>query len=895
MAAEVVSIVLAAGQGTRMGPASVPKVCSQVAGVPFILRCLQSLQDAGIEHHLVVIGATGSEIVHTVAGRLPGVYFAIQPIPLGTGNAARCGMQLLAATGYKGGVLVTMGDRLVAPRLLRQLLGTFAETDSDLVLLVGPQEHQPDGGRVLEDCSGRLRLIVETSDIRLSALVRAVETVATAQDICSGPQLQSLIGEYFPREQKARTACGPLYEMAASRAEIPSDEVRAVLGPLREQTTISWEDEAGVHCLAAYEVETRARYANLGCYLFRAPVLWEGLNNLGVANAQGEEYLTDAVKHVCTACGPEGELQYRVATVVVEDADEALTFNTQEELAKLERRLRVTERSDLRLVPRPNLLHARNLRTVAEWHMLFSLHGSAVRSFLSDTYGPNLALQETKRSQYLQALECYAQHYDLQDEVFLVRSPGRLNLLGRHIDHRGGYTNVVAISEEVLMVCAPREDDLIELHNTDGRQYREGAFAIGGQAKALSAGSWQRMVNSAQHLAQASEGLWVNYFKAAALRLQAQFPEIILRGLNIVTHGTIPVGAGLSSSSALVVGASEALIARNCLPVHAHLEVDLCGEGEWFVGTRGGAGDHAAIKFGRREQVVRFSFMPFRVDGSASFFPKHRVVVCNSGIQAKKSETARATFNRRVLGYIIGEVLFKRLYPQYAPRVHHLRDITTENLKISLDELYRLLKGLPEEIAVEEAFAQYGPFDAEDQDRIESVLTTLPPSNEPLAVRGVVLFGLAECERSALCLELLKRGDVESLGRLWYLSHDGDRIVEHDENMRPVLWNYSVDDAYLDRLIGWLGSGDAELARRAQLHLQPGAYACSTPELDKIVDTARRVPGVKGAQMAGAGLGGCVMVLVEEAAADRLLRRLTKEGWTAGTYEFVEGAGLVVI
>lgn len=403
------------------------------------------------------------------------------------------------------------------------------------------------------------------------------------------------------------------------------------------------------------------------------------------------------------------------------------------------------------------------------------------------------------------------------------------------------------------------------------------------------------MVNSAQHLAQASEGLWVNYFKAAALRLQAQFPEISLRGMNIVTHGTIPVGAGLSSSSALVVGASEALIARNCLPVHAHLEVDLCGEGEWFVGTRGGAGDHAAIKFGRREQVVRFSFLPFRVDGSASFFPQHRVVVCNSGIQAKKSETARATFNRRVLGYIVGEVLFKRLYPQYASRVHHLRDLTVENLQISLAELYRLLKGIPQAITVEEVFEQYGPFAAEDQERIESVLATLPPSNEPLAVRGVVLFGLAECERSALCLELLRRGDVEQLGRLWYLSHDGDRIVEHDEHMRPVLWDYSVDDAYLDRLIGWLESGDAELARRAQLHLQPGAYACSTPELDKIVDTARRVPGVKGAQMAGAGLGGCVMILVEEAAADRLLGRLAEEKWTASIYEFVEGAGLVVI
>ena len=46
--------------------------------------------------------------------------------------------------------------------------------------------------------------------------------------------------------------------------------------------------------------------------------------------------------------------------------------------------------------------------------------------------------------------------------------------------------------------------------------------------------------------------------------------------------------------------------------------------------------------------------------------------------------------------------------------------------------------------------------------------------------------------------------------------------------------------------------------------MQPGAYACSTPEIDQMVDIASAVPGVAGAQIAGAGLGGCIMILAQQ-------------------------------
>ncbi|GAH50036.1 unnamed protein product, partial [marine sediment metagenome] len=71
--------------------------------------------------------------------------------------------------------------------------------------------------------------------------------------------------------------------------------------------------------------------------------------------------------------------------------------------------------------------------------------------------------------------------------------------------------------------------------------------------------------------------------------------EPALRGMNVMVHGNIPRAAGLSTSSSIVVSAAEACIRINELEVDPMEFIDICGYGEWYVGTLGGSGDHAAI------------------------------------------------------------------------------------------------------------------------------------------------------------------------------------------------------------------------------------------------------------------------------------------------------------
>jgi N-acetylgalactosamine kinase len=868
------------------------KVCFEAAGVPIILRVLRSYQQCGVSHQIVVVGALGEQVQRTVSARFPNVSFAYQPEPLGTGHATRCGARVLEDLGYDGLVFVGVGDRIVAPYSLRRLQARLQETGSDVAFLVGRVKDNPSSGRVVVDGEGNVAGIVESSEIALSRLVGELEALAPAGVPQVGAaQVLARVRAHFADEHKARRVVGELHGLAASSETIPAEVLREHLAPLAAKTSLTLWLEGAPRLVRAAELEASADQANLSTYLFRAPALYEALAALTRDNAQGEEFITDCIQYLASQRNQDGTPRFRLTTVAVEQPDDSLAFNTPEELAEIERKLRL-ERPEAAAGGEVPAL-AGLLRPAAEWWRVFDGNAPEVQAFMSRTYGNVPRLHQEKRREYLTALGSFIEAYGEERPALIVRSPGRVNLLGRHVDHRGGNTNVIAISDEILMVAAPRDDDWIMLRNTQGHLFESAEFSLSQDIARLDWADWMTCINSPKTLSMVSNGNWSNYVRAAALRLQEQFRRHPLRGADIMTHGTIPVGSGLSSSSAVVVGAAEILVAANELPVRPNILVDLCGEGEWFVGTRGGAADHAAIKFGRLGAVAHVGFFPFEVLEFVPFLPEHSVVVCNSGVQARKSEGARKVFNQKVLGYVVGEIIIKQLLPDFALSIHHLRDMTCENLGLELEELYATLQQVPARLTQAELFRDWGPFAAADSRKLTNLLATLEDDGEALEVRGVVLYGLAEMERSRRCVDVLLRGDAQGLGRLWALSHDGDRVTGHDADLQPRPWEYEVTDAYLEGLKADLRSGDPARQGRAQLHRQPGKYACSTPELDLIVDLAGRQPGVRGAQLAGAGLGGSALILVHESGCEGLIAALGERGFAAKPYYTVEGAGVV--
>ena len=120
---------------------------------------------------------------------------------------------------------------------------------------------------------------------------------------------------------------------------------------------------------------------------------------------------------------------------------------------------------------------------------------------------------------------------------WVVRAPGRVNLIGEHTDYNDGFVLPVAIDRAVWIALRPTNDRRVTVHSVDFEQ--TGDFSLDGLTH--------------------QESGWIEYLKGMAWSLQEAGYE--LAGWEGVLQGDVPVGAGLSSSAALEVATARAFSA----------------------------------------------------------------------------------------------------------------------------------------------------------------------------------------------------------------------------------------------------------------------------------------------------------------------------------------------
>jgi UDP-N-acetylglucosamine diphosphorylase/glucosamine-1-phosphate N-acetyltransferase len=161
MTAPPLSILLAAGKGTRM-KSDLPKVLVPVCGRPMIRYVIDAVREAGIERMLVVVGYR-SDLVRKVLAGEPGIEFVEQTEQLGTGHAVMMCREQLAR--HTGPVLILAGDSpLVQPSSLRALLAEFAASQPACLMGTARKANPAGLGRIVRDATGRFQAIVEEKD-----------------------------------------------------------------------------------------------------------------------------------------------------------------------------------------------------------------------------------------------------------------------------------------------------------------------------------------------------------------------------------------------------------------------------------------------------------------------------------------------------------------------------------------------------------------------------------------------------------------------------------------------------------------------------------------------------------------------------------------------------------
>ncbi len=239
----------------------------------------------------------------------------------------------------------------------------------------------------------------------------------------------------------------------------------------------------------------------------------------------------------------------------------------------------------------------------------------------------------------------------------IFRAPGRVNLIGEHTDYNDGFVMPAAVGFSTYVAIAARPDRKLLIHSEEFPGNFEFDLA---------------------NLPQQRTGAWCDYILGVAGLLQLGGHK--LQGANLLVHGEVPIGAGLSSSAALEVASALALTSLGGIRMPLPDLAKLCQRAEnTFVGARVGIMDQFVSCMGRSAHAffldcrsLEFQFVPIPAG--------IQLVVCNTMV---KHDLATGAYNTRREECEAGV----RLFAKWNPSVRALRDVSLKLLEEHGDDL----------------------------------------------------------------------------------------------------------------------------------------------------------------------------------------------------------------
>lgn len=449
---------------------------------------------------------------------------------------------------------------------------------------------------------------------------------------------------------------------------------------------------------------------------------------------------------------------------------------------------------------------------------------------------------------------------------FVARSPGRVNIIGEHIDYSLYDVLPMAVTADALVAVKSRSTSggkaRIKIVNTDQYRFPSREFEV-------SAANGVEI--------DASKHEWTNYFKAG-LRGALQFlanengAGWAPVGMDIVMDGNVPPGGGMSSSAALVCASALSVMLANGHDVSKQDLLDLAVVSERAVGVFSGGMDQAASIFSKRDYLLDCAFFP---SFSAEYVPVPRsdpelvFLVAQSFVAADKHVTAPKNYNLRVVectlaAVVLAHILGVPLKPDSSPLGFGLRNLQEEVLR----KQNQLFQASDEQLTTMTSIVE-AQLDKKDGYTRSDLADLLGISIEHLEAKYLSTFPV-EADR----FQLRKRA--------LHVFSEAKRVL----HFKAILSRgYQSDDGCNDQQLRSLG----DLMNDTQQSCAE-LYECSSPELDEICAIARRA-GTYGSRLTGAGWGGCTVHLLPQTKVEAVTKAL-KEDYYSKRFPGITEAGL---
>ncbi len=204
-------------------------------------------------------------------------------------------------------------------------------------------------------------------------------------------------------------------------------------------------------------------------------------------------------------------------------------------------------------------------------------------------------------------------------------APGRVNLMGDHIDYNGLSVLPMALQRHVALLYRERADEHVRIASTN-ICFTPREFELSSEIEPYE------------------DGDWGNYAKAACQAMLKRYDARL--GFDAIVHSDIPIASGLSSSSALVIASALAVLHASDVWTEKMELAELLAEAEHYVGTQGGGMDQAICLAARRHSASRIDFHPLRLTAHP-IPPEWHFIVAFSLVRAEKSGETRETYNSR--------------------------------------------------------------------------------------------------------------------------------------------------------------------------------------------------------------------------------------------------------